>query len=77
MSETVKEIFQEYMAEIGIDQSEIAVRLQISNSSVSHIMNGRLRVSAELAANIERELGIPAERFRPDVFHGLTAKPEI
>lgn len=65
---------KKYLDEHNMTAADFAFTLAITPSALSQIIHGRCRVSAEMAAQIERVHGIPAEVFRPDVFRGLTAK---
>jgi len=70
-------ILSAYMVDTGDDQATIAEKAGVSPGALTHIMKHRMVVSPGLAAEFERTLGIPAEKFRPDVFNGLTAKPGL
>lgn len=67
-------LFKNVMYNLDLSQTEVAEILGVTRSTISSILAGRLRVSAETAAECERSLGIPAEKLRPDVFRGLSRK---
>lgn len=77
MKETAAEALIAYMAETGLDQTEVAEKVGVTKGTITHIIRKRLKVSSDLAAEFERKCGIPAEKMRPDTFHGLTAKPAL
>jgi len=56
---------KEWMAAKGLNDAELARRLdgRLSRSQVNRIRNGKSRPTPDAARILERETGIPAERF--------------
>ena len=56
----------ELLRRVGMNQSELARRLRINRSNVSHWL--RSRVPAERVLEIERASGISRYDLRPDIY---------
>lgn len=59
-----------YLSTAQITQKEFAQSLGVSQGLVWQLMNGRCRITAERARDIERVTGgkVAAHELRPDVF---------
>ena len=53
---TIKEQLQER----GMSQGEFALRMGMSEKHISHMINGRVALTADAALRLESVLGIPA-----------------
>ena len=51
----------------GLSQSALAKRLGIATSAIGHMENGRMKVSAKIAAKVKEEFGV-------DVADAVTAE---
>jgi addiction module HigA family antidote len=54
-------LFEEFVAPAGLTHTELASRLGVSRTLVSHVLAGRRRLSADLALRLARLFGVPAE----------------
>jgi DNA-binding XRE family transcriptional regulator len=50
---------------LGISQSELGSRVGCSKQTIANVEAGRFMPSLKLAANLERETGVPAVDFVP------------
>jgi len=59
-----------YLAETGHTQAEFAKAVGVTQSMVGHWLNGRCRIVAEKAVEIERATNhrVSRHELRPDVF---------
>lgn len=58
-----------YREENNLTQQEVADRLDVSRGLIAQLETGDKRYTADMAVLIEKRLGIPRERFRPDLFN--------
>ena len=49
------------MDELGVSQRKLARNLNVAPSTICRVLKGELMISAELAMQLEKALGIPAE----------------
>jgi DNA-binding transcriptional regulator YdaS (Cro superfamily) len=49
-------------------QTDLARMAGCAQQTISDIATGRRRVSAEIALRIAKATGVPAHKFRPDLF---------
>lgn len=57
-----------YREENNLSQQDIADRLNVSRQLIGMLETGERPYTADMAVAIEKELGIPRARFRPDLF---------
>ncbi len=57
------ETLAETIEALGIDQRELAVRAELSEKTISQIVNGHAPISAETAIKLERVTGVPASMW--------------
>lgn len=58
-----KVLAEVYMAEMSLNQSELARKLGCSHAKVNEIVNGKRGISPEFALALEKELGTTAEMW--------------
>lgn len=58
-----KVLAEVYMADLGVNQTELARMLGCSHAKINEIVNGKRGVSVEFALILERELGTTAEMW--------------
>jgi len=56
-------VLEEYMKEHGFSRKQLAEKLQISESYLSHFLNGRRHFGGKTALRISRLTGIPVENL--------------
>lgn len=49
-------------------QSKLAAKAGCAQQTISDLVTGRRKVSAEIALRIAKATGLPAKNFRPDIF---------
>ena len=54
--------------EIAGNQTKLARKAGCAQQTISDIVAGRRRLSAEIAVKISKATGIPVKRLRPDIF---------
>ena len=54
------ETLGERLIELGMDQRELAMRLEISTKCVSQIINGKAPITHKIAIGLERVTGVPS-----------------
>lgn len=54
-------LLEEFLRPLGISQSAMAVRLEISFPRLNEIVRGKRSVTPDTALRLERVLGMPAE----------------
>lgn len=59
---------REYRDDKKLTQQDIADKLKVSRGLIAQLEVGAKSYTAEMAVLIEKRLGIPRERFRPDLF---------
>jgi len=52
-----------YMAELGLNQSQLAEKIGCAHRKVNEIVNGKRGVTADFALDLERVLGTTAEMW--------------
>lgn len=52
-----------YMAELGLNQTQLAERLGCAHRKVNEIINGKRGVTADFALDLERVLGTTADMW--------------
>lgn len=57
------ETLAETIEVLGIDQRELAVRAELSEKTISQIINGHAPITAETALKLERVTGVPASMW--------------
>lgn len=60
-----------YRREQQLPASAVAKKLGIAESTLRSFENGNREIDADWAIAIERALGIPRERVRPDLFEAV------
>lgn len=63
MMRTAVEAMRDAMARRGLNQTDVGSLVGVSSSYVCHLLAARRRPSVEVAARIERELGVPAREW--------------
>lgn len=64
----VRDPLRAYRDENGLSQQAVADQLGVSRQLVSLLETGDRQYTPEMAVLIEKELGIPRVKFRPDLF---------
>ncbi len=59
---------KQYRADHALTQGQLAEVLGVSDATITHIENGRRRVTPENAIEWEEKIGIPRARLCPKVF---------
>lgn len=57
-----------YRIENNLTQAQLAKRLKLSRQMVAALETGRRPYTADMAVHIEKRIGIPRARIRPDYF---------
>lgn len=57
-----------YRSKTRQSQQDVADKLGVSRQMVSFLENGEREYTADMSVLIEKKLGIPREKFRPDLF---------
>ena len=52
-----------YMTEMGLNQSQLAVKCKCSPRKINEIVNGKRSISSQFAIELERVLGTSAEMW--------------
>ena len=52
-----------YMTEMGLNQSQLAVKCDCSHRKINEIVNGRRAISPQFAIQLEKVLGTTAEMW--------------
>jgi len=52
-----------YMAEMGLNQSQLAAKCKCSPRKINEIVNGKRAISSEFALDLEKVLGTSAEMW--------------
>jgi DNA-binding transcriptional regulator YdaS (Cro superfamily) len=63
----VQQIFKDLVKKMGT-QNKVAISLQITEPSLSHLIKGKTLPSARVCVLIEAKYGIKKEDIRPDIF---------
>ena len=58
-----KVLAEVYMAELGLNQTQLAERLGCAHRKVNEIINGKRGISSDFALDLERVLGTSAEMW--------------
>lgn len=64
------------IARRGLNQSELARRVGVSRSAITHVVAGRLSPSADLAQRIADELAMPPQQLEALLDHAATTHEE-
>ena len=59
---------REYREREGLTQTQLALMLGVSYSTINHIENGRRRITPPKARAWEKKIGISKEELCPSVF---------
>lgn len=57
-----------YREENNLTQQDVADKLKVSRGLIAQLECGAKPYTPEMSVLIEKKLGIPRERFRPDMF---------
>jgi transcriptional regulator with XRE-family HTH domain len=60
---------------MGMTQKELAILLDVTQTYVCNLENGRFRPGPHLATRLQEILGVPRDLLRPDVFCAPVKKP--
>jgi addiction module HigA family antidote len=52
-----------YMTEMGLNQSQLAIKCKCSHRKINEIVNGKRAISSEFAIQLEKALGTTAEMW--------------
>lgn len=52
---------KEQLEDKGINQSEFATKMEMSEESLNRLLDGRARLTSEIATKLENILGVPAK----------------
>lgn len=52
---------KEQLEDKGISQSEFAAKMEMSEESLNRLLNGKARLTSEIATKLENVLGVPAK----------------
>ena len=52
-----------YMAEMGLNQSQLAAKMKCSPRKINEIVNGKRAISSEFAIELEKALGTTADMW--------------
>lgn len=52
---------KEQLEDKGISQSEFATKMEMSEESLNRLLDGRARLTSEIATKLENILGVPAK----------------
>lgn len=62
-----------YRESNNLTQQEVADELEVSRGLIAQLETGAKPYTPEMAVRIEKTLGIPRERMRPDLFSRAAA----